>query len=363
MHTVYILYTAAQYAQTLMEVLEKNSFKCRQVNNLQELKKYCKEESPALLFVGDQFEDKKIEELVPVIQGMPEIGQIPLIGIVSAADGKKAMVRFLRSGAADAFYNDALPDEAVLRATLRIKEAVLRTALTSNEFFFSEAQEKEQGKRSGIFHFFNSQRIEVGSMHVKEGRLVHATYGSIIKEDAFLQLACNDKLSFRFEDRHDIAEGTFSGSITNLLLEAYKLKDEMKKQEDARDEGIKAMIIDPNRIERLLANRILKTMNIESRVISEEDFTLRMMGQFAPSFLVIDYFSAQEILDMIWPEGRQANDIPVIIYCDEEIKDINSTTIGRHQIDKMVRKKEFHKQIAAIIRHLFNTARLNHEEA
>jgi len=363
MHTVYILYTPAHYAQTLMENLDKNSFKCRRAENLQELKKYCKEENPSLIFIGDHFKDKKIEALIPVIQAIPEIGQTPLIGIVSASKGKDSIVEFLRSGASDAFYNDALPEEAVLRATLRIEEAALRTALTSNEFFFSEAQEKEQGKRSGIFHFFNAQRIEVGSMHVREGRLVHATYGSIIKEDAFLQLACNDKLSFRFEDRDDIAEGTFSGSITNLLLEAYKLKDEMKKQEDAQDEGIKAMIIDPNRIERLLANRMLKNLDIESRVISKEDFTLRMMGQFAPSFLIIDYHSAQEILNMIWPEGRQSNDIPVIIYCDEEIKDINSTTIGRHQIDRMVRKKEFHKQIAAIIRHLFNTARLNHKEA
>ncbi len=363
MYIVYFLGLKTQSVHRLFEELEKDSFKCRFTENLQELKKFCEEEIPSLLFLGDNFRDKKIEALISVIRAIPETAQTPLIGIVSAAKAEDSIIQFLRSGAVDAVSDVASPQEVRLRAILRIEEAALRTALTSNEFFFSEAQEKEQGKRSGVFHFFNAQRIEVGSMHVKDGRLVHATYGSIIKEDAFLQLACNDKLSFRFEDRADIAEGTFSASITNLLLEAYKLKDEMKKQEDAQDDGIKAMIIDPNRIERLLANRMLKNLNIESRVISNKDFTLRMMGQFAPSFLIIDSHIAEDILDMIWPEGRQSNDIPVIIYCDDDIKNINSTATGKHQIEKMVWKKKFHRQISTIIRHLFNTDRVNHEEA
>ncbi|HID39975.1 MAG TPA: DUF4388 domain-containing protein, partial [Calditrichaeota bacterium] len=201
MYTVYFLYAQTHSVRLLMDGLEKDSFKCRIAENLQVLKKYCKEEHPSLLFIGDNFKDKKIEELIPaVIQAIPETGQTPFIGIASAVKGKDSILQFLRSGAVDAFYDDALPEEALLRATLRIEEATLRTALTPNEFFFSEAQEKEQGKRSGVFRFFNVYRTEVGSMHVKEGRLVHATYGSIIKEDAFLQLACNEKLRFRFED-------------------------------------------------------------------------------------------------------------------------------------------------------------------
>ncbi len=297
------------------------------------------------------------------LQKAPETAGIPVIGITVTDNPSQAVLEFLRNGAVDALNENTVPEEAVIRAKLRIDEAVLRSALTPNEFFFSEAQEKEQGKRSGIFHFFNNQRVAVGSVHIKDGRVVHATYGSIIKEDAFLQLACNDNLSFRFEDRADIEDGTFSASITNLLLEAYKLKDEMKKQGAGPETELKGLIIDPNRIERLLANRVLKNMGIESKVVSDTDFTLRLMTGFLPNFIIVDCGCAESVLDRIWPEGRRSDNIPVIIYCDEEIKNLNSSFAGNHQIDKVVWKKDFQTQMKNIVRNLFNTAPVKHEEA
>ena len=362
MHKVYILSAHSRFARKIIDNLQKDSIECSRVDSVHELKKRAAKEKPALIFVADNLKEKQIEPLLAALRRAPEIGDTPLIGIASSSNGKDTTLRFLRAGSVDALHEDVLPEEAVLRARLRIDEAMLRAALTPNEFFFSEAQEKEQGKRSGIFHFFNRQRLAVGSVQVKEGRVVQATYGSIIKEDAFLQLACNDTLSFRFEDRPDIPEGTFSASITNLLLEAYKLKDEMKKQDPAVVSELKALIIDPNRIERLLANRALKNMGIESRVVSDSDFTLRLMSAFSPGFLIVDCTCAQAVLDRVWPEGRRQEDIPVIIYCDQEIKNLNSNSIGKHHIEKMVWKRDFHSQMKTLVHRLFNTAPVKHEE-
>ena len=139
-------------------------------------------------------------------------------------------------------------------------------------------------------------------------------------------------------------------------MEAYKLKDEIKKQETVEKEELKAMIIDENRIERLLTNRTLKNFGIESKVIGEKEFSLRLLAQFSASFLIIDSVSAKKIMDLIWQDGRKDGDIPVIIYCDEKIKDIYSLQIENHLIDRAIYKKELHVQIKDILAELFNFA-------
>lgn len=189
---------------------------------------------------------------------------------------------------------------------------------------------------------------------VLNGRAVKATYGSIIKEDAFLQLACNPQLKFQFEDKDKVEEGTIRSTIMNLFLEAYKLKDEIKKQDQRQEGSLKTIIIDSNRIERLLANRVLKNLNIDSKVLGPDEFSLRLMARFTPDFLIIDRKEADNILDLIWPSGRKEDDLPVIIYCDKEGKDLYSSESGSHLIDYVFNKKNLHIQIESSLKELFN---------
>jgi len=307
-----------------------------------------------LILVADNLREKNIDQLIPGILNAAETSGIPVVGVCTQKDYLIPLKSFFKSGTVDV-VNEAINDEElILRLRLRIREARVQNALTPNDFFFSEAQEKEQGKRSGIFNFFDQQKTEVGCVAIQKGRVVKATYGTIIKEDAFLQLACNSLLSFQFEDHTNVEKGTIDASITNLLLEAYKLKDEMKKQDHDRDGKLKALIIDSNRIERLLANRVLKNLEIESKVVGPDEFTLRFMAQFAPDFLILDQKDARSIMDLIWQSGRKEDDIPVIIYCDKRGNDLYSTEFGKHKIDIIVNKKFLHLEIKDILKKLFN---------
>ena len=179
---------------------------------------------------------------------------------------------------------------------------------------------------------------------VKEGRVVSAAYGSLIKEDAFLQLACNDELKFVFEDVEDVPIANVNESITNLLMEAAKLKDEIKKQEGSNLYDLKVLIIDDNRIARIMASRVVKKMDYECKVTGPQEMTVRFMANFAPQLIVLDFEDAEDILNMLWPKPRTDSDMPVIIYCDEDVKDINFNEIGKHQISAVVYKNKFHDE-------------------
>jgi CheY-like chemotaxis protein len=230
-----------------------------------------------------------------------------------------------------------------------LQESQMRRHFTSSQFFWNEAQEKEQGKRTGIFKFFDQQNTEVGNISVKGGRLVHATYGSLIKEDAFLQLACNENLKFAFDDLDDVEGTTLNEGITNLLMEAAKLKDEIKKQEGEDLEEVKILVIDENRIARIMASRIIKKMGYISKVTSPKEMTVRFMANLAPRMIILDHHDAAQVMDMLWPNPRTEADIPVIIYCDEDVKDINFDHIKKHMITGTVYKNKFHEEFGSII--------------
>ena len=332
-------------------LIKKFKDKVKQVSkfdNLFEFRKKITTESPNVILVADNLKEKKIEDMLSSIKDQENCRDIPLIGLITTNDQKVA-VRFLKNGASDAVYPPFLLEEVRTRLNLRFEEIKMRQSFTSGEFFFNEAQEKEQGRRSGIFRFFNHINAEVGNVVINEGRVVHSTYGSLIKADAFLQLASNSDLNFVFNDEHNIKNFSIDEGITGLLLEASKLKDEIKKQEIENSDEIKFLVIDENRIARVMASRILKSFNYICKVTSPAEMTVRFMANYAPRFLIVDYNDSTSMLDMLWPDGRKEDDITAIIYCDDDIKDINFSKLGKHEVSSVLYKSEFNKKIKSVL--------------
>ncbi len=332
--------------------LQLKGYECLNVTSLFELKKLAGKGRPDIIFVADNLKEKTISQLLPAIMENDLLKRIPIIGI--ARTSANSMKDFFEYGAADVIDELTPADEIMLRVNVRRREAGFQLTLTDNTHFFFEAQEKEQGRRSGIFRFFDDQRRPVGEVAVKEGRIVSATYGKMIKADAFLQLACNQGLQYRFSDEDDVPSGKMDESITNLLLEASKLQDEIKKEKRFKKSEINGLIIDNSRISRILAARALKDLKIEAKVIGASEFSVRLIARFTPDFLIIDYASAEEILDQIWQSGHNNDDLPAIIYCDQDIKDINCTKIGDHLIEHILYKKELPDKINGILGALFS---------
>jgi len=69
------------------------------------------------------------------------------------------------------------------------------------------------------------------------------------------------------------------------------------------------------------------------------------MANYAPQLIVLDFEEAKPIMEMLWPKPRTEDDIPVIIYCDEDVKDINFNSIGKHKISATVYKNKFHSDV------------------
>ena len=332
----------------IIDQLKKRNFNISSFDNLFEFKKKVDKETPELIFIADNLREKNTVDMLNSIHAVQKISGIPVIGLVTKDDPQES-VAFLQNGAVDAIKIPSNIDELIVRIHLRLQESQMRRYYTSSQFFWNEVQEKEQGRRTGIFKFFDQQNTEVGNISVKDGRLVHATYGSLIKEDAFLQLACNDNLKFAFNDLDDVDGTTLNEGITSLLMEAAKLKDEIKKQEGEDQEDAKILVIDENRIARIMASRIVKKMGYISKVTSPKEMTVRFMANLAPRMIVLDYNDAESVMDMLWPTPRTEEDIPVFIYCDEDVKDINFSHIKKHMVTGTVYKNKFHEEFSSIL--------------
>jgi len=333
---------------SLIDQLKKRNFNITVFDNLFEFKKKVDKEVPELIFVADNLREKNTVDMLNSIQGVDRLRSIPVIGLVTKDDGQE-LTAFLQNGAVDAVQVPFNLEELSVRIHLRLQESQMRRHFTSSQFFWNEAQEKEQGKRTGVFKFFDQQNTEVGNVTVKSGRLVHSTYGSLIKEDAFLQLACNDHLKFVFDDLDNVEGTTLDEGITNLLMEAAKLKDEIKKQEGADHEEVKILVIDENRIARIMASRVIKKMGYVCKVTSPKEMTVRFMANLAPRMIILDHSDAESVMGMLWPNPRTEEDIPVFIYCDEDVKDINFDHIKKHMITGTVFKNKFHEEFGTIL--------------
>jgi CheY-like chemotaxis protein len=349
MEVIHIINAGDKLVADMADQLSNRVYTVSIFDNLFEFKRNCEEEKPDIVFVADNLKEKSIDNLLASISKTCGQGNTPIIGIVTGEDNQKNVLDFFQHGAVDVIHPPYDLEEVVARLHLRIKESTALQRFTAGAFFFNEAQEKEHAKRTGIFKFFEQNNLEVGNICVQNGRVVHATYSSLIKEDAFLQLACNTDLKFTFEDTDEIPRSSIDEGITNLLLEASKLKDEIKRQEGEKDGELKSIIIDENRIARILASRVMKNLNFVCKITAPAEMTVRFMANFAPNVLILDYLDAEQILNKLWPTPRKDTDIPVIIYCDEDVKEINFTKVKNHSITATVYKNMLHKDIQAIL--------------
>ncbi len=345
---IYAITAPDKQVSALCEQLKTRNFSVVTFDNLFEFKRRVAKDKPKLVLVADNLKEKNAIDLLTGIKGMQEMENVPIIGMVTGEDPQIGTT-FLQNGAVDSVQEPFNPGEVIARIDLRIHEAQLKQRFTASQFFWNEAQEKEQVRRTGVFRFYDAQNTEVGEIAIKDGRMVFATYGSLIKEDAFLQLACNETLRFVFSDLEDVPLSNINVGITNLLMEAAKLKDEIKKQEGELLEKVKVLVIDENRIARIMVTRTLKNVGYVYKVTSPEEMTVRFMANFAPHLLILDYQNSANILDMLWPSNRTEKDIPVIIYCDEDIKDLNFDKIGNHYITATVYKSKFHEELTSLL--------------
>jgi CheY-like chemotaxis protein len=359
MEKIYILAGPNNYIDNLIKDLKGISVDTELTYSLFELKKKAENSKPSAILIADNLKEKQTDVLLPALLENEYTTDIPLLGLTTAENYMDSTLAFFNNGAVDVIHLPAEIEESYARIKIRIRESSFQNTLTSGKYFFSEAQEKEQGKRNGYFHFYDHRRIKVGEIAIKDGLVVSATYGDMIKEDAFLQLACNPNLTFRFADRAEVKVEKIKTSITSLLLEASKFNDEIKKQESKFGDELKCVIIDNSRIARLLASRALKQLRVESKVVGSDEFTIRLLTRYTPGFLIIDYRQAEKILDMIWQGGHSAGDIPVIIYCDEDIKNLNFNRLGKHTFEAAIHKDEIQKEMPEVLAKIFNFASEN----
>jgi PleD family two-component response regulator len=340
---LFILSAPDQNIYNLQTQLKTNGFTNFLFDNIFECKKRAEKETPSLILVADNFKEKTNADLMNSLKKIETLKNIPVIALV-IGEKKNTSAEFFEYGAVDVVKSPLELSEVLARINLRIHESQLRHHFTSNEFFWNEAQEKDQGKRTGIFRFYDVNNTEIGNVMIKDGRVTAAAYGSLIKEDAFLQLACNEELRFVFNDTDDVPNKNINESITNLLMEAAKLKDEIKKQEGESPADIRILIIDDNRIARIMASRVVKKLGFECKVTGPKEMTVRFMANFAPQLIIVNFEDAENIMNMLWPKPRTDKDIPIIIYCDEDVKDINFNQIGKHHISATVYKNKFHEE-------------------
>ena len=340
---LYILSAPDKEVTALQNQLKSSGYTISTFDNVFECKKRAAKELPALLLVADNFKEKSNTDLMNSIQKIEDLRQVPIIALI-LDENDQSVMDFFDNGVVDAIRKPFYLKEVIARINLRISESKLQHHFTANEFFWNEAQEKDQGKRTGIFRFYDKNNTEIGNIMVKDGRFVSGAYGSLIKEDAFLQLACNEELRFVFEDTEEVPIENVNESITNLLMEAAKLNDEIKKQEGQELEEVKVLVIDDNRIARIMASRTIKKMGYECKVTGPQEMTVRFMANFAPQLIILDYEDADKILDMLWPKPRTEDDVPVIIYCDEDVKDIYFSNIGKHHVSATSYKSKFHEE-------------------
>jgi CheY-like chemotaxis protein len=241
--------------------------------------------------------------------------------------------------------------EAVARGKLRIKDAKLRRNFTPMEFFFGEAQEKEGGRRTGVFKFYHNQtQQQVGEVYIEEGKVVYCTYGNAIKEDAFMSICSQRNLSFMFQDLPGAPRKTILASITGLIMEAAKLMDEIADNETGKT-VYRVMIVDRDRIPRIVASRLLNQDGFATNVLGVDDVSLVIFEKIKPHCLVVDHLDAEEVLTKLWPDGHLITDIPVILYTTREAKE-KIERIKSHAIQGLVEKGKSQTMLASEVRNV-----------
>ncbi len=103
-----------------------------------------------------------------------------------------------------------------------------------------------------------------------------------------------------------------------MILEASKIIDELEAKEIRDKEQKRVLIIDRDRIPRILASRSLKAGGFATMVTSPSEITQETVEKFDPDALVVEHLDTDAVFSRI----RLANDarrkVPLIVYCDAD---------------------------------------------
>jgi len=263
---------------------------------------------------------------------------IPVI-FITGHFNEEDIVKGLQAGAVDAISKPFRISEVMTRGRIRMAEAKLKRRYTPVVHFFAEAQEKEISRRSGVFEFYDRSKSRIGDIFIEDGKVVYATSKDAIKEDAFLQLASTREATYMFQEGITAPNKTLAANITSLILEASKIVDELDSKEIRSEAEKRVLIIDQNRIPRILASRTLKATGLATMVTSSEEITQEKIDKYDPDVVIIDHADAEILLGKLQlVRGEKAR--PVIIYSDADNLEELSTRhqVGTHDVYAIVSK-------------------------
>lgn len=266
---------------------------------------------------------------------------IPVV-FVTGHFSPEEIVQGLEAGAVDAISKPFRIAEVLTRSKIRIAESKLKRRFTPVTHFFNEAQEKEHSRRTGVFEFFDRGKAKLGEIYLEDGKVVYATSKDAIKEDAFLQLASTKDCVYVYMDNATAPSKTLSASVTGLTLEASKIIDELLAKE-LRDQAQKrVLIIDRDRIPRILASRTLKTGGFATMVTSADEITQETLDKYDPDALIVEYMDSEPVLSKIRLARNGRGTIPLIIYCDtDHFAELQADPrVAGHAIEALVPKTQ-----------------------
>jgi DNA-binding response OmpR family regulator len=266
---------------------------------------------------------------------------VPVI-FVTGHFNPEEIVQGLESGAVDAISKPFRIAEVLTRSKIRIAESKLKRRYTSVTHFFNEAQEKEHSRRTGVFEFFDGGKTKLGEIYYEEGKVVYATSKDAIKEDAFLQLASKRDCVYVYLVGTAAPGKTLSAGVTSLILEASKIIDELQARELRDMEQKRVLIIDRDRIPRIIASRTLKSGGFVTMVTSADEITQETLDKFEPDALIVEYMDSESVLSKIGLTRSNKSPIPLIVYCDaDHFAEVQANPqVANHRIDALVPKTQ-----------------------
>lgn len=288
-------------------------------------------------------------ETLEILREDEETAYIPVIFVTGHFNAEE-IVKGLGSGAVDAISKPFHISEVMMRSKVRMAEAKLKRRYTSVTHFFSEAQEKEQSKRTGLFEFYDHAKTKIGDIYVEEGKVVYATSRDAIKDDAFLQLASTRHACYIFQDDVKTPTISFSANITSLILEASRIIDELEARE-IRDESQKrVLVIDRGRIPRILASRALKAGGYNTMVTSPEEISPETVDKYNPDAVVVDHSEAEIILNKI-KKSIDHKQVAIIVYSDQDQLDqfAGMDHLGEFKIDAFISKTQIDQSLSHVV--------------
>lgn len=261
------------------------------------------------------------------------------------------IVSGLETGAVDAISKPFRIAEVITRAKIRIAEARIKKRFTPVTHFFAEAQEKEHSRRTGVFEFYDKSKTKIGDIFIEDGKVVYATSKDAIKEDAFLQLASLRDATYMFQDDTRPPRKTLSANITSLILEASKILDELESKEIRSETEKRVMIIDRQRIPRILASRTLKANGYAAMVTSSDEITQETIDKYFPDAFIIDHGDFETLSQKLRLTRPNGVVIPIIVYSDaDHIEEVAaSKTIAGKPVVAVIPKTRIDQSLAQTV--------------